>query len=188
MSIVILGGTFNPVHIGHLLLAEEVRHQFNYEKIIFIPANMPVHKETREVIESKHRINMLSLALKNTDYILEDCEILRGGPSYTIDTIGYLKENYKPEGKIGVVIGDDLLEKFSKWKEADRLSIVAELIVAHRMRDALLTFSYPHRYCGNTILPVSSKDIRQRIREGRPYKHLVPSAVADYIERERLYI
>ncbi len=192
MKVAILGGTFNPVHLGHLCLADDVRLTYGYDSIVFIPANILAHKDIEDDVTAGQRIDMLRAAVRAIPHFTVDaCEIDRGGISYTIDTIRLLSAKYnvenKVENKLGVIIGDDLLEEFSKWKDPDRLSGLATLIVAHRYHTAKRPFSYPHQYVDNAIFPLSSSDIRNRVREGKSVQYLLPEAVWKYIEKNRLY-
>ncbi|MDC7124368.1 MAG: nicotinate-nicotinamide nucleotide adenylyltransferase, partial [Spirochaetales bacterium] len=107
---VIMGGTFNPVHIGHLHLSEEIRKMFQPERIIIVPSNISAHKKDMDVLSAVHRLEMLKLATEKTDIIVEECELERLGVSYTIDTVKYIRDKYKLKTKPGLVIGDDLAE------------------------------------------------------------------------------
>jgi nicotinate-nucleotide adenylyltransferase len=188
MRAAVLGGTFNPVHIGHLYLADEVRLKYDYDRVLFVPDNIPAHKEPAEETTSAERLDMLDLALSTYNYFSVDaCEIDRGGVSYSIETVRYIMSNYQITGKLGFVIGDDLIEGFDSWKEAKRLSEEVDLIVAHRSIDAQKRFDYPHRYLDNMILPISSSDIRKRIGAGWAVQFLVPHIVWRYIEKKKLY-
>ncbi len=188
MRIAMLGGTFNPVHLGHLYLADDIRSSYDYEKIVFVPANIPAHKEIEEEISAGQRIEMLKLAVESIpQFVVDTCEIERGGISYTIDTIRYLASKYSTREKIGVIIGDDLVEGFSDWKEPDQICNLATLIVAHRKHSARVSFSYSHQYIDNVVFPLSSSDIRKRIRDGKSVRFLLPDVVWKYIEEHRLY-
>lgn len=184
-----MGGTFNPPHIGHLLLAAEVRQELGYDRILFIPSNKPAHKEVDGGVTSAHRLAMVKLSLEGLPWAsLEPCEIIRGGVSYSIDTVECVYKNYDLTGKPGLVIGDDLFQGFSTWKDADFLTRRADIIVAHRLYEEKLVFPYEHRYISNKILPLSSSEIRQRIREEKPWEPLVVPGVRDYIRKEGLYL
>lgn len=145
MKIAILGGSFNPVHNGHLELARCARENMGYDKVLFVPTKTPPHKESDFGITDGQRIMMLKLAVENIDYIdVELCEIERGGVNYTFDTVTFLMEKYhsflcenEKEGKpskIGVILGTDLFSTFHLWHRAKELSEIADLILAHRMR------------------------------------------------------
>ncbi len=187
MRTVIIGGTFNPVHIGHLMLAEEVRLQEGFERVVFIPSNRPAHKVVDGTTVDQ-RLEMLKRALVGYDVTLETCELARDGISYSIDTVRYLLEHYTLTDRPALVLGDDLFESFQTWKDAVELSRLAELLVAHRRYAHRLESPWPHRYLNNKLLEVSSTEVRQRVRAGMAWRPLVPAAVAQYIEEQHLYI
>lgn len=188
MKAVILGGTFNPVHYGHLFIAEEVRSTYGYDAVIFLPANSPVHKDPTPVLPPAHRLTMLRRAVKGiSEFIVAESEIKRGGPSYSIDSVDELVQRFSIEGKPGFLIGDDLVEGFPAWKNAAKLAEMVDLCVARRTMAAPLPLEYPHRVVPNTILPISSSEIRRRISEGRTVRFLLPDAVLDYIKVHKLY-
>jgi len=187
MKILVFGGSFNPIHIGHLHLADEVVHQFKYDLVLFVPSNISVHKEAKEPLIPQQRLTMITLALKDPKFQLEGCEIERGGLSYSIETVRHLKEHYKPSGKMGFILGDDLIPGFKNWKEAETLSREVDLLVAHRRYKKNLFFDFPHKYCSNLLLAISSGDIRSRIFHNKPFRHLVPEKVGEYIMGQGLY-
>ncbi len=189
MRLLIMGGTFNPPHIGHLFLAEEIVDAFGYEVVLFVPSHVPAHKDMDLRIDPRHRLNMLEQAVQGrSQFRVDDCEIRRGGISYSIETVADVKERYRLHEKPGFVIGDDLLAGFSSWKRAEALSCEVDLIVAHRSNSEEIRFEYPHRYIDNLILPISSTDIRRRVREGKPYRYLVPEGVYEYIRTHKVYV
>jgi nicotinate-nucleotide adenylyltransferase len=188
MKAAVLGGTFNPVHFGHLFVAEEVRAAFGYDAIIFVPANQPVHKDPSPVLDAFHRLQMLQLAVAGNDrFIVDAGDIERGGPSYSIETISSLIPRHGLVGVPGFIIGDDLVPGFPTWKNVDELVNLVDLIIARRTREGPLSLSYPHRVITNTVLPISSSEIRRRIRDGGSVRYLLPDAVLDYIRVKNLY-
>lgn len=188
MRAVVLGGTFNPVHYGHLFIAEEVRIDFGYDVAILVPANQPVHKDPSPLIDGCHRLEMLRRAVEEGGSLLvEPCEIERGGPSYSVDTIEVLVRRYGIDGKPGFIIGDDLAAGFSTWKDAERLSRSVDLYVARRTLEGSVRLEFPHRSVANTVLPISSSEIRRRISEGRAVRFLLPDEVLAYIKENNLY-
>ena len=187
MKTVVIGGTFNPVHNGHLYIGEEIRKQLGYERILFVPSNMPPHKEADKETAVVHRLRMLEYALKKSSFQIEKCEIDRGGTSYSIDTIGYLTEKYDITGKPALVIGDDLVDGFKMWHRWEELVVMADIVVVHRNFRKQVEFDVPHRYVENMLIPISSRDIRERVRKGYAYRYLVPEKVYEYIKRNKLY-
>jgi nicotinate-nucleotide adenylyltransferase len=185
---VILGGTFNPVHFGHLFIAEEVRSSFGYDAAIFVPANQPVHKDPSPILPAPHRLEMLRRAVAGCpEFLVVESEIKRSGPSYSVDTVEELVEKLDLREKPGFLIGDDLVEGFPTWKNAERLSQMVDLFIARRTLAASLPLEYPHRVVPNTVLPISSSEIRRRISERRTVRFLLPDGVLDYIKANKLY-
>jgi len=186
MRTVIIGGTFNPVHVGHLMLAEEASVQEGFDRVVFVPSNKPAHKIVDGTTVAQ-RLEMLTLAVQGYDVVLETCELAREGISYSIDTVRYVLTHYELTGRPSLVLGDDLFESYDTWKDAEELSRLAELLVAHRKYPHQLASSWPHRYLTNKLIDVSSTEIRERVRAGLAWKALVPPAVAEYIETNHLY-
>lgn len=190
MRLAVLGGSFNPVHNGHLSLAKDVHEILGYDRILFVPANLPPHKRLAGGATSADRIEMLRLALANLDYVaVEDCELVRGGVSYTIETIEWLEQKYASvlEGKIGLVIGQDLAAGFGSWRDAARLAEITDIILAGRPGSDVTGFPYPCLTVANSPVDVSSTEIRKGAQGGESLGHLVPSAVYRYIEKHKLY-
>lgn len=191
-----LGGSFNPVHIGHLVLAEEVRLRLGYDRVLFVPANIPPHKELAEGASAKDRLRMLELAAEGNPFFRVDgCELERGGVSYTFDTLADIGRRLGSslEGKIGLVIGDDLVDGFEKWHRYRELPAVSDIVLARRVARApqdAPAFGYRHTELLNAVLPVSSSEIRRNIAS-RPrhggWRYLVPDSVYRYIKQRRLY-
>ncbi|MCL2705745.1 MAG: nicotinate (nicotinamide) nucleotide adenylyltransferase [Spirochaetaceae bacterium] len=178
MRIAVFGGSFNPLHIGHLFIGEAVRTELGYEKVIFVPSNISSHKEDFSGINASARLEMLEESLKEYNYFIVDpSDIERGGVSYSIDTINHIYKNYSFEGKPGFIVGDDLLKDFPTWKTADRLKELIDLIVVRRISDEKLDSNLPNYYIRNTIVPISSTEIRERVKQGKTIKHLVPESV-----------
>jgi nicotinate-nucleotide adenylyltransferase len=121
------------------------------------------------------------------EFFVEDCEIRRRGTSYTMETIDYLSSAYPVEGRIGLIIGDDLIGGFQTWKMVDRLLSTVDIIVAHRESPESVTFPGKATFLENALLPISYSEIRKRVREKRAFRYLVPEAVYRCIERENLY-
>ncbi len=189
MTLAIFGGTFNPVHVGHLFLAEEVRTRLHYDRILFIPVNIPVHKKMESPIYPDHRLKMLKLATAPyPEFLVDDCELRRGGESYTIETIQKVIQKYSIRSKPGLIIGDDLAKDFHTWKQADLLANMSDLIIAHRKYRKRVRIDFPYVYIENELLPVCSSEIRERIYSNKSIRFLVPDEVIRYIIKNRLYL
>ncbi len=190
MRIAVLGGTFNPVHLGHLNIAGEVQAELGYQRIIFVPANIPAHKNMEMDAGPENRLKMLELAASPyPDFLVDDCELTRGGTSYTIDTIWELSRRYPIDGKPGLIIGDDLVEDFKTWWDVDRLVELVDLIVARRRSPANVEIRYPCRYIDNSLYPISSSQIRKKVYSGNgdTVRKWLPPEVFDYIQENDLY-
>jgi len=180
----IFGGTFNPVHNGHLHLAASVCAELEYGRVVFIPAHIPPHKEVAQLAAGPHRLEMLRLAISGQPaFSVDSCELDRGGVSYTIDTV---REFGGDPGRLGVIIGDDLAADYWSWRQAPELAREADLILGLRHEDSA-PLSFPHRGVRNVRLPVSSQLIRDRLCAGLSVEHLTPPAVLDYILSQGLY-
>ena len=159
-----------------------------YDKVIFIPSNIPTHKPVEPGVSPFQRMEMLGLAISHhPEFIVDTCEIDRGGVSYSVDTVKYLKKKYAIIGKPGFLIGDDLIDGFISWKNAERLSTEVHLIVVHRRSLKRMSFEYPHSYMDNPVFPISSTDIRQRISANGGIRFLLPEAVWQFIRENKLY-
>jgi nicotinate-nucleotide adenylyltransferase len=193
MRLAILGGSFNPVHNGHLFLAQSVLDRFDYDKILFIPAFIPPHKQMIADVTAEQRLDMLRLGIVNNNkFEVDCCELERKGVSYTSVTISYLEKKYEGrlEGKIGLIIGDDLAEGFSSWRYPDILAENTDIILARRLfseNSCSVPFLYPHKELHNALLPISSTQIRESIGKNDSWRYLVPDAVYEYIVSRNLY-
>ena len=188
MRLLVLGGSFNPVHIGHLVMADELRAEFGYDLVVLVPSLRPPHKELAEEPGPERRLAMLRLAVEEDDDIaIDDCEIGRGGTSYTIDTLTDLGFRYRIDGKPGLVVGDDLVPGFPSWKNPSEIAEAADIIIAHRSSEDELPMPFPHRYAHNSLVKVSSSLVRRRIAGGRPFRRLLAPGVYRYIVENGLY-
>ena len=185
MKIGILGGAFNPPHLGHLILAQNVLSGLGLDKIFFIPTNISPHKESNNV-GATERLEMLKLTVAdNENFQVLDLEMKRGGTSYTIDTVKELKTKY-PDDDFYLIVGSDLANDFFTWKDYQQLKKLIAIAVACRN-------NYPLKEKDNFILLdiaqfyISSSQIRQLIKQGHCIRHLVKDSVADYIEKHNLY-
>jgi nicotinate-nucleotide adenylyltransferase len=194
VKIAMLGGSFNPPHIGHRALAGEVMRSLGYTAVLFVPARERPLKTAAWGASDKDRLVMTAIAVsEDPAFMLETCEMERKGPSYTYDTIVYLTGKYKDtlEGKIGLIIGDDLAESFCHWYRYEELPVIADIILARRIRaesaGSVPDFPFRHIRLEKDLPDVSSTDIRNRILHGDSWRHLAGNGISEYIESEKLY-
>jgi nicotinate-nucleotide adenylyltransferase len=195
----IMGGTFDPIHIGHLVIAEEVRSRFKLDKVIFVPAGNPPHKDLGAVTDANHRYIMTLLAtMTNPNFEVSSIEIDREGITYTIDTIIAFKEKFTDNVSLYFITGADAIMELDTWKDTEKLLSLCEFIAVSRpgfksskmekvIRELEKKYSSVIHMLEVPALKVSSTDIRNRIREGRPVKYLLPESVEYYIQKNRLY-
>jgi nicotinate-nucleotide adenylyltransferase len=190
MKLGILGGTFNPPHIGHLIVAESVRDQLKLDKILFVPSYSPPHKLYSQVALPTQRYEMVEIALeKNRNFSVSDIEIAREGKSYTIDTINTLIGIY-PGSQLFLIIGLDNLMDFSDWKSPNEIISKVELVVMNRPGYDVDIKNEFKRYATIVKVPsigISSSDIRRRVKMGRSIRYLVPYEIEQYIFKKGLY-
>ena len=182
-------GSFNPIHIGHLITGFDLIEKLNYDYVIYIPANIPVHKNNSTILSHIHRLKMLELSINGiNNFLISDIEIKKGGISYTIDTIKKLEELYKSDYKFGVVFGDDLLNDLSSWKDIDLLCNKTDMICMHRNVKNKIKSKYKLKWLENRIINISSSEIRERIKNNLPINFMVTEKVNSYIQKKKLYI
>ena len=187
MKIGILGGTFNPIHTGHLILAEEVREKLALDKVIFVPAYLPPHKDNTEIIPASDRYNMVRLAIKtNRFFSVSDIEIKRDGRSYTIDTLRDFKRIY-PRDELYFIIGSDLLKYLNDWKDLSEIIKMVKFIVATRPGYPLEEIPSYISTMAIRAVDISAFEIRACIKKNKSFRYLVPDVVVDYINKKRLY-
>ena len=185
----IFGGTFDPVHLGHLITAQAVKEIRNLEKIIFIPAFISPHKVEAEISGAEHRLNMVKLSTQDIPYFdYSEIEIKKESISYTIDTLKELKKKYD---KIELIIGYDNIFEFSTWKEPELIIELATLIVLRRKTsiEPVIVDKYYHSaiFVDTPTIEISSSEIRQRATEKLPIDFLVHPKVKEYINKFNLY-
>ncbi|MCM8822215.1 MAG: nicotinate-nucleotide adenylyltransferase [Candidatus Omnitrophica bacterium] len=186
----VFGGCFDPVHTGHLIVAEMAREQFRLEKVIFVPAKIPPHRG-RLVASSEHRIEMLKLAIKgNPAFEISDVEISREGVSYTYDTMMIFKEKFFFTS-LYIIVGWDAFVILPSWRNAEKLAQDFLFIVAPRIteKNQMPRFHFDVKYIMLDIprIEISSTLVRQRIKARRSIRYLVPDEVFNYIIRENVY-
>jgi len=187
MKIGILGGTFNPIHTGHLILAEEVREKLKLDKVIFVPTYLPPHKDNSDIASACARLTMVKLAIKGNRYFLaSELEIKRDGRSYTIDTMKEFKSIY-PQDELYFIIGSDLLKYLDDWKDLQEIIKMVKFIVATRPGYPLEKIPSHISTIPIRAVDISGFEIRKAIKENKSFRYLVPEAVLRYIDKKRLY-
>jgi nicotinate-nucleotide adenylyltransferase len=190
MRLGVFGGTFDPVHLAHLALAEQCREQGGLDRVLFIPAPRPPHKPDRVAAPFHHRVEMLELAIAGYPaFAVDQMEKDRPGPSFTADTLRELRER-QPENELFLLVGSDCLPYLPTWHETAQIAALATLLVAERPNWSLAA-EIPPAFRAQRIqmplLDISSRDLRRRISEGRSIRYLVPRAVECYIQQHGLY-
>lgn len=199
MNIGVLGGTFNPIHNGHIIVAKETRAKLDLAEVLFVPAGQPRLKEDSPILTAEHRIQMVRLAIADEPYFkLSTIEVERTGPSYTVDTMAELQAQLDTRDKLFFILGWDSLAQFSQWKAPSRLIRMCHLIAVPRPG-----YSLPDLHSLEAIIPglsesviildkpeidISATDIRKRIAQGLSISHLVPAPVEEYIRQHKLYL
>jgi len=182
-----LGGTFNPPHMGHLLLAQEAMDKFALEKIIFIPTAIPPHKRIRRD-SAELRYKMVKLACKeNPKFEASKIELQRSGVSYSVDTLRTLKKKYGRETELYFIAGSDSLTELETWKNIEEVLKLAHFIVAERPGFSSQPPKRKIRLIRTPGLDISSSIIRKRIRHSQSIRYLVPETVRRFIEKNKLY-
>ena len=188
MRIGVLGGTFDPVHIGHLILAQEAYTKLALDRVLFVPAAVPPHKDPGAVSPAHHRLRMVQLAVGDDPrFQASDLEFRRPGKSYTVDTLRHIRKLW-PGSKLFLLIGADNLGELPTWKEYEELFLLSEVVVAHRpgaepcgeLADRVRFLSIP-------MVSISATYIRRRVADGEPIRYLVPREVEEYIGEHGLY-
>jgi nicotinate-nucleotide adenylyltransferase len=193
-----MGGTFDPIHCGHLLAAEEVRIGFRLDRVLFIPSGRPPHKQGKQITEALHRYAMVVLATAdNPHFSVSTMEIERPGLSYSVDTVSALRAGLPKESEIVFITGADVITEILSWKDAERLLGMCEFVAVTRPGYPTAGIERVKRQMGSlaarvhvfpiTGLAVSSSEIRERVRAGRPIRYLVPVAVEEYIRKMGFY-
>jgi len=188
MRIGILGGTFDPIHMGHLILAQEAFETLPLTKVIFVPCHMPPHKAAKAFANSEDRYQMAVLATQeNPSFEVSRVEIDRGGISYSVETLRELRKKYGEDADLFFITGSDSLEELVSWKDIDDIFRLAKFVVAQRSSYPIKEL--PEGSCVISIasIEISSSRIRQRIKEGKSIRYLVPELVERYIIEKKLY-
>lgn len=195
----IMGGTFDPIHLGHLAVAEEVLEVMDLEKVIFVTAGLPPHKDNKNIALAKHRYEMTLLAtIDNPRFETSMIEINRPGKSYTIDTFYEIKNDYKNAVDFYFIIGADSVFQLSRWKNSDELLKKCKFIAISRpgydmdklereIDNLYEIYDTSIQIISTMHLNISSTMVRERLKEGKSIKYLVPHAIEDYIKKYKLY-
>ncbi len=190
MRIGLFGGSFDPVHSGHLLVAQSACEQLHLDRFFFIPAAQSPFKDRPTHAPTEARLRLLRLALAgHPNWELDLFEVERGGVSYTIDTLRHVTSRF-PDAELFFLIGADHVDQLAQWKEADELSRMVEFLIVDRPGNADLTLPEPFRGKVLKGIPfgVSSTMVRERIRLGKSIRQLVPAPVEEAIRNKRLYL
>ncbi|CRZ34398.1 nicotinate-nucleotide adenylyltransferase [Herbinix hemicellulosilytica] len=194
----IMGGTFNPIHNGHLFLAEHAYDQAKLDYILFMPTMNPPHKADIDVLSAEHRLNMVKLAIKdNPNFVLSDIELNRPGITYTSDTLKILKEK-EPDTEFYFIVGADSLMMMTQWKDPQTVFNLSILVAGGRENYSLEQLRKQANYLEKTYngkiilldmpyIGISSELIRERIAKNKSVRYYVPDEVLDYIKRHNLY-
>jgi len=190
MKLGLFGGSFDPVHLGHLLVAQAAREELELDRLVFIPAAQSPFKPDSQPTSGAERLRLLRLALAGKAWCeLDDQELARGGVSYTIDTVRDYARHF-PQANLFYLIGADHVTKLPLWRAANELARLAEFVVIPRPGQVQVPFPAPFRgsYLNGFPLGVSSSQIRARVKAGLPIDHLVPAAVAEAMRNNQLYL
>lgn len=192
----ILGGTFDPPHYGHLVLAENGQAQLDLDRVLFVPAGQPPHKPEQPTTETHHRVAMVEAAIAdNVAFQLSRVDVDRPGPHFTVDMLGILRETY-PRASLFFLIGGDSLAEFLSWRDPAGIVGQARLAVMERpgseadvetLEEQIPGIRERLAWLDTPDLKISGTDLRRRVREGLPIRYLVPAAVREYIGEHRLY-
>ncbi len=199
MNIGVLGGTFDPIHNGHIMVAEETRARLNLAEVLFVPAGQPWLKEGSPILAAEHRVQMVRLAIAAYPYFkLSTMEVDRTGPSYTVDTVTELHAQLGARDELFFIFGCDSLAELPQWREPSRLIEMCRLVAVPRPG-----YLVPDLNALGTMIPglsrrlvildkpevdISATEIRERVAQGLSIRQLVPESVNEYIRQHRLYL
>lgn len=212
MRIGLFGGSFNPIHLGHLRAAEEVREAMALDLVYFIPAASPPHKPEAGLAPADHRLRMVQLGTKGNRYFMvSDAEVRRGGRSYTVDTVRHFRTALRAQPSLFLMMGGDSFAELETWKDADEITRLCSVVIHSRdtaeefeasaqALAALKRFGYIKNsgyyvhpsgqtlsFVTTTYLPISASAIRLKLRNRKSARYLMPTDVLDYIARHSLY-
>ena len=183
----LFGGSFDPVHRGHLIVARSAAEQLGLDVVHFIPAAVQPFKAGRDLAPASDRLAMLRLALTGEQrFLLDDREVRRSGVSYTIDTLEEMRAEF-PSDRLSLLVGADVAREFSAWREAARIPGLAQVTILTRPGSEIASASMPFAVVEVPAVDISASDVRRRVRAGEPIDGLVPDGVAAYIATHGLY-
>jgi nicotinate-nucleotide adenylyltransferase len=183
----VFGGTFDPPHVGHLIVAQDAALALGLDRILFVPAARPPHKTDRELTPAALRLRMLQLAIEGNDrFVTEPLELHRTGPSFTVDTLRELHRR-EPATAWTLLLGADQYAEFSSWREPAAIRGLARIGVLSRAGSQGIHETEGVRAVDVTRIDISSSAIRGRVAAGRPIRYMVPAAVEEFIADQRLY-
>lgn len=199
MNIGIMGGTFDPIHLGHLVIAEEARLRLELTRVLFVPAGQPWLKADRVISPAAQRVEMVRRAIGGKPcFELSTVEVDRAGPSYAIDTMSILQQQLGADASLFFLLGWDILAELPRWREPASLVRLCHLVAFPRLGSSLpdletLELSVPGIAQSIVLLDmppvdISSSGVRQRVARGLPIGHLVPNEVEEYISQNNLYV
>ncbi len=196
----LLGGTFDPPHLGHLMIAETARVALQLESVLFVPAGEPWLKSGQQITAATHRLRMVELAVADNPYFhVCDCEIRRSGATYTVDTLHELRSAYPGDAELYFIVGSDVLCEFHRWKEPESILALCRLAVIERPggpSDGMETLArrFPSAIANGAVVSLagprvdfSASELRRTLATGRSVRYQVPDAVAQYITEHHLY-
>ncbi|WP_429970995.1 nicotinate-nucleotide adenylyltransferase [Fructilactobacillus sp. Tb1] len=182
----ILGGTFNPIHLGHLVMAEQALSQLHLDKVLFMPDYLPPHVDHKDAIDAADRVNMIKLAIAdNSKFELTTIEVDRGGKSYSFDTLTQLTHNHS-EIDYYFIIGGDMVAYLPKWYRINELLKLVTFVGVKRVGTSMET-EYPVRWIDSPYIEISSTFVRNSVKRHQNLKYLVPDQVLNYIKEHHLY-
>ena len=198
MKIGILGGTFDPIHLGHLIIAEEARVKMQLEKILFLPTGQPWMKTNQVIAKPQNRWDMTVLATSNNKWFESSpLEVRRPGPTYTVDTLNQIERSESKDTEMFFILGQDAFATFAQWKDPCRILEICTLIVASRPESKEVNITSLEQQCPGAsnnavalhspLVPFSGTEIRRRVAHGLSIRYMVPWGVEGYINRNDLY-
>ena len=201
MKIGVLGGSFNPIHNGHIKIARTARKTLSLDRVIFVPAKEPPHKKVRRLASASHRLKMAELALEgNSGFTVSDIELNRPDKSYTIDTIREFRRQFAKDAPIFFLIGADTISELPTWKDIDELTDLCQFVTISRKGSSKNDFDglrdlfseekmgkLKRHFIEMDPVPISATEIREKVSRRESIDGLVPRPVADYIARKGLY-